>query len=211
MTEEKFTLFFRGPFSQWHRDSDHWFEVAGVTYNCAEQYMMAEKARLFGDEGAEKQIMSAGHPRDQKAIGKLVKPFDEDRWNLAARDIVYKGNYAKFTQHADLKDELLETAGTTLVEASPYDHIWGIKLGSINPDCHDRSKWRGTNWLGEVLTKVRDDLMAGVETTEDFGWRRPTSGVKTSDPNPNPKPWTEEDTEKAQPVPMPSPPKPKED
>ena len=33
--------------SQWYPAS---FIVDGVYYNCAEQYMMAEKARLFGDE-----------------------------------------------------------------------------------------------------------------------------------------------------------------
>ncbi len=35
--------------SQWWPCS---FEVDGVYYNCAEQFMMAEKARLFGDEEA---------------------------------------------------------------------------------------------------------------------------------------------------------------
>lgn len=178
MTEERFTLFYGGPFSQWNRDFPHQFEVDGVKYNCAEQYMMAEKARFFCDPEAEKQIMATGHPRDQKAIGRLVKnlrsgkqePFDEKAWNEVARDIVYKGSYAKFTQNEGLKMVLLETEGTTLVEASPTDHIWGIKRDEDDPLCHDRSQWRGTNWLGEVLTKVREDIKAGIETTENFGW-----------------------------------------
>lgn len=40
---EKFTFFFGAdsPFSQWHPAK---FEVDGVTYNCAEQYMMYQKA-----------------------------------------------------------------------------------------------------------------------------------------------------------------------
>ena len=166
MTEEKFTLFFRSKLGQWNMTP---MKVDGVTYNCCEQYMMAEKARLFKDKEAEKQIMAAGHPRDQKAIGRLVKNFEEDAWNAVARDVVYRGNYAKFTQNESLKTQLLETEGT-LVEASPYDDIWGIKLAEDNPDCHDRNKWKGTNWLGEVLTKLREDLIAGVETTEGFGW-----------------------------------------
>ena len=41
--EEKFTFFFGtdSPFSQWHSAE---FEVEGVTYNCAEQFMMHQKA-----------------------------------------------------------------------------------------------------------------------------------------------------------------------
>jgi ribA/ribD-fused uncharacterized protein len=175
---EKFTLFYGGPFSQWNRGFPYQFEVDGINYNCAEQYMMAEKARLFGDKEVEKQIMAASHPRDQKAIGRLVKNFDADRWNLVARNIVYEGSYAKFTQNEGLKMELLETEGTTLVEASPYDAVWGVKLAQDNPDCHDRSKWKGTNWLGEVLDRVRCDIKAGVKTSPPSAEAQPVPPPK---------------------------------
>ena len=43
---EKYTLFFTGesPFSQWYMGD---FTVDGYTYNCAEQYMMHQKAGKF--------------------------------------------------------------------------------------------------------------------------------------------------------------------
>ena len=47
MSEERFTFFWNDPFSQWHPSP---FEIDGVRYVTAEQYMMAEKARLFGDQ-----------------------------------------------------------------------------------------------------------------------------------------------------------------
>lgn len=172
MSEEKFTLFYgksdatRGIFSQWHICR---FKVDGIEYNCAEQFMMASKARMFGDKTCEKAIMDAKNPRDQKAIGRLVKNFDAGKWNKAARDLVYEGNYAKFVQNDDLKETLLATQGTTLVEASPYDGIWGIKRGIDDPLALKRETWNGTNWLGEVLTKLREDLLAGVKSTE-FDW-----------------------------------------
>ena len=42
-SDEKFTFFFgaESPFSQWHSAE---FTVDGVHYNCAEQYMMHQKA-----------------------------------------------------------------------------------------------------------------------------------------------------------------------
>jgi ribA/ribD-fused uncharacterized protein len=155
---EKFTFFYRteSPFSQFHSCD---FEVEGVQFNCAEQFMMYSKAKLFGDEEVGAQILSKTMPKDQKALGRQVKNFDVAIWQLHAMDIVYKGNYAKFTQNENLKKHLLKTDGTTLVEASPMDTIWGIGMGADNPKAQDRKTWRGKNQLGEILTKLRDDLL----------------------------------------------------
>ena len=167
MLEEKFTLFWGGPpFSQWCPSP---FTIDDVEYSCTEQWMMSEKAVLFEDEVMLEQIMKATHPREQKGFGRQVQGFDPVKWDAVARDVVYRGNHAKFTQHPFMKSQLLATAGTTLVEASPYDAIWGIAMSDGNADCHDRSKWKGKNWLGEVLTQLREDMLAGKERT-DFAW-----------------------------------------
>ena len=158
---EQFTFFWSGPFSQWHPSP---FQIDGVWYNCAEQYMMAEKARLFGDKQAEARIMVSPDPSEQKRFGRQVDGFDVKRWAKVARDIVYKASYAKYTQNPDLLKVLLATKGTTLVEASPQDVIWGIGLRKDDPRALNRSQWKGTNWLGETLTKVRDDILAKGES-----------------------------------------------
>jgi hypothetical protein len=134
------------------------FVIDGVTYNCAEQYMMAEKARLFGDKATERKIMSTSDPADQKRWGREVKNFNADKWNNVAKDIVFRASMAKFTQDDALKAILLATAGTTLVEASPEDTIWGIGLAKDDPRAQSRSTWKGKNWLGATLTKVRQSL-----------------------------------------------------
>lgn len=164
---ETFTLFWHGPFSQWHACE---FEVDGVKYNCAEQYMMAEKARVFGDDESLAKIMEATSPKVQKALGRKVKNFDPNLWTAACKDIVCRGNYAKFSQNPELLGKLFDTRGTTLVEASPYDKIWGIGLGPDNPDAKDRSKWKGTNWLGEVLTSVREKLVLDLGDDMGIDW-----------------------------------------
>lgn len=153
---EKFTFFWDGPFSQWEPAE---FEVDEVKYNCVEQYMMAMKAKMFDDEDTFDRIMEEESPREQKKLGRAVKGFNADRWNARAREIVYEGNYAKFTQNPELLEKLLATAGTTLVEASPYDCVWGIGLRATDAAAKDRDKWRGTNWLGETLTGLREDLL----------------------------------------------------
>lgn len=168
MRYDKYTFFYGGSFSQWLRCD---FTVDGVQYSCAEQYMMAMKAEVFGDEAAKKAIMKASHPREQKALGRKVKNFDPKKWSEVARDIVYKGNYAKFQQNKGLLHALNETEGTLLVEASPTDKIWGIGMKEGAAGIEDPKNWKGTNWLGEVITKVREDLRDGIYRTEDFNWK----------------------------------------
>ena len=165
----KYTFFYGGSFSQWLRCD---FTVDGVAYSCAEQYMMHMKAKTFGDEESAKKIMKANHPREQKALGRKVTNFDAAKWNEVARDLVYKGNYAKFQQNKGLLYTLNESKGTLLVEASPTDKIWGIGLGMDDDRKEDPANWRGTNWLGEVITKVREDLEAGVYRTDNFNWSK---------------------------------------
>ncbi|OJJ20387.1 GTP cyclohydrolase [marine bacterium AO1-C] len=157
-TKENFTFFWetRSPFSQWH-PSD--FTLDNITFNCAEQYMMYKKATLFEDEQIAEQILLTKKPRDQKELGRRVRNFDSETWNNHCKQIVYEANHAKFTQNEVLKEALLATVGTELVEASPYDKIWGIGLTADDPAAQDRSKWQGTNWLGEILTQVRDDIL----------------------------------------------------
>jgi ribA/ribD-fused uncharacterized protein len=149
----KLHLFYGGPFSQWY---DAEMFVDGELYNCAEQYMMASKAKLFGDEESLAKIMASQQPWEQKALGKKVKNFDKAKWEAVAKEIVFKANYAKFTQHEDLKAYILGTEDEVLVEASPTDTIWGIGLAETDPRAMDPAQWQGTNWLGEVIMDVRE-------------------------------------------------------
>lgn len=130
--------------------------------------MMAEKARLFGDRKREAMIMSAASPADQKRYGRQVVGFDNESWRREAKRIVKEANVAKFSQNPDLRQELMLTVGTTLVEASPEDHIWGIGLHRDDPKALSRNTWRGTNWLGEVLTEVRKEFSLAMGIDESL-------------------------------------------
>ena len=154
---ESFTFFYgkSSPFSQ-HYLVD--FSIAGVTYCCAEQYMMHKKARLFNDVEIAEQIIQTNDPRKHKALGRKVRGFNEVTWKEQCQAIVREANKEKFTQNPELLAALMETKGTTLVEASPRDTIWGIGLSAENPKAQRRETWRGTNLLGQILTDLRDEI-----------------------------------------------------
>ncbi len=143
--------------SQWYKSP---FTVKNIQYPTAEHWMMAEKARLFNDQETLRKILDASSPKEAKTLGRLVRGFDANVWKQNCKQIVAAGNYHKFTQDAELKDYLLSTNNNILVEASPYDKIWGIGLSDFSLDARNPDRWNGSNYLGFVLMYVRELLKA---------------------------------------------------
>ena len=149
-----------GSLSQWWPAP---FTVDGVRYATAEHWMMAGKARLFGDEASVPPILAARTPAEAKNLGRLVRGFDEERWKAARFELVVRGNVAKFGQDPELRGYLLGTRSRVLVEASPRDRVWGIGLGAANEHATVPERWRGLNLLGFALMEARERLAAGAE------------------------------------------------
>ena len=140
-------------FSQWYPAG---FEIDGIHYPTAEHYMMAEKARLFGDDATLQKILTANDPAQAKQLGREVKGYQDNIWKQHRVEIVVRGNAAKFTQNEKLKTFLQSTEDKVIVEASPRDRIWGIGMAESNADAHNPAKWRGLNLLGFALMEVRE-------------------------------------------------------
>ncbi|MDU4254539.1 NADAR family protein [Pseudomonas sp.] len=177
ITKGNMTIFFseKDQFSNWYISE---FEVRGVRFNCVEQFMMFCKAKLFGDELTAEKIMAAPHPREQKALGRSVAGYDDVVWCERRGRVVAHGCYAKFSQNLPLRDALLATGETVLVEASPYDRIWGIGLAEDDPRVLDPSQWKGQNLLGAALSHARSRLVAELTEGTHYDAR----------PDPSPRP-----------------------
>jgi ribA/ribD-fused uncharacterized protein len=134
------------------------FEVEGVRYATAEHFMMAEKARLFGDLETLARILAARSPAEAKKLGRMVEGFDSGEWERARFEIVVRGSVGKFGQNPLLGRFLLGTGQRVLVEASPLDAIWGIGMPEEHPDVNDPSRWKGLNLLGFALMEARHRL-----------------------------------------------------
>jgi len=140
-----------GVFSQWYNSS---FIENNIIFNNCEQYMMYHKAKLFNDIEKSEEILQNNDPKVLKEIGKLVKNFNQKIWDSNKYQIVLEGNLLKFSQNKKLKIILKSTNYYEIVEASPFDKIWGIGT----TDTKNRNKWNGENLLGKVLMDVRNRL-----------------------------------------------------
>jgi ribA/ribD-fused uncharacterized protein len=142
-------------FSQWYPSA---FVVDNIEYKTSEHWMMAHKAKLFGDNEIFEKILKADKPGEVKELGRQIRGFDELKWSERKFEIVKTGNIHKFSQNKKLKDFLISTGDRILVEASPTDNIWGIGLGQDAKMIENPHTWRGENLLGFALMEVRDFL-----------------------------------------------------
>lgn len=156
--------FFRkeNPLSNWHPCS---FEMGNppVRFNCAEQAMMYAKAKLFGDNDIAQKILQKIDPAEHKRLGRQVRNFDENKWRESRLSIMCSILEAKFFQNEDLAAVLHATQGKTLIEASPYDKVWGAGLDASHRDIAYPQKWPGLNLLGKCLERTRSKLQERLE------------------------------------------------
>jgi ribA/ribD-fused uncharacterized protein len=141
--------------SQWYI-SEFIDPTTNQTYNCAEQYMMHQKAVSRNDEIAAAAILNTPYPREQKDLGRAVANWDDAAWDTVKEKIVEEGSYMKFSQNKGLRDKLLMTGDRELVEASASDRVWGVGLNAKSA-LSRREDW-GTNLLGKCLMKARERI-----------------------------------------------------
>ncbi|TPX61830.1 hypothetical protein PhCBS80983_g00778 [Powellomyces hirtus] len=145
-----------GVFSQWATtpfiDPD-----TGTQYRTAEHYMMHQKALLFNDTAVATRILRETRPITVKQLGQQVQGFSQHIWEQNRLSIVTRANLLKFEQDEQLKALLVGTGDQEIVEASPYDRIWGIGFQAHKTSVRDRRRW-GLNLLGRALMDVRAAL-----------------------------------------------------
>jgi len=149
----KYKFFWGGYFSNWYPSE---FIVDGIKFNCGEQYMMYQKAKLFGDTNSMNAILISDSPKEQKGLGRGVKNFKADIWDEQRFGLIKIGLKEKFKQDDLFLKELLKYKGYQFVEASPFDNIWGIGYDEKNALSH-MNNW-GQNLLGKMLTEICEEL-----------------------------------------------------
>lgn len=142
-------------YSNWHPAR---FRMDGHTFANSEQAMMYEKAILMGDSETAAKILKTPNPKAVKALGREVRFWNEKLWENNRVRIMVKVCLAKFEANSELTREMLETGDRVIVEASPYDKIWGIGMRENDEGVENPKKWQGLNLLGVALMRVRSIL-----------------------------------------------------
>lgn len=141
-----------GFLSNWYKSS---FILDGVKFSSEEQHMMYSKAVLFKDTEVAAKILQTEDPAAIKALGRMVKNYDDAIWCARSYEIVKRGLYAKFSQNPRLRKKLLSTGNLLLAECAVNDRKWGIGVSMNDPRNQIPQCWRGSNLLGQVLMDVR--------------------------------------------------------
>lgn len=134
------------------------FKIRGILYATSEHFFMAQKALLFKDNEMFAAIIESNEPGEAKKYGRKVKNYHDGFWSACRLAAMNMALLHKFREHRSLREKLLATGNSVLVEASPYDGVWGVKMYSNDPDIGDPDKWKGQNLLGTSLMQVREVL-----------------------------------------------------
>lgn len=136
--------------------------INGRPFRWSEQIFMLIKTIYFYNKGilSDKQyskflseLFNADSPMDTKKVGRSLPLTDADlaEWNDISRDAMYYANWYKY-QNNERRAQLEATNGRRLVEASPYDKIWGV---GFKVQDFRRGNCQGENRLGSVLEELR--------------------------------------------------------
>lgn len=123
-------------------------EVDGKTWPTTEHYFQAQK---FPGTEQEEAIRLEPSPMIAARMGRdRSKPLRTD-WEVVKIEVMQRALFAKFTQHATLREQLLATGDAQLVEHTKNDSYWG-----------DGGDGSGLNKLGVLLMELRTKLRSGT-------------------------------------------------
>lgn len=119
-------------------------EIDGKSWPTSEHYFQAQK---FPGTPHEEAVRLAKSPDAAARMGRNRNlPLRPD-WESVKDDVMRKAVMAKFTQHLNLKSQLIATGDAELIEATTSDYYWG---------CGEQGS--GKNMLGHILMSVRTEL-----------------------------------------------------
>lgn len=150
-----------GVFSNWAITPFH-DPQSDIYFQSTEHYMMYYKAMLMEDPDMAKAIANTPTPKRARELGRKVRNWDEQKWVEHREQVMYDGILLKCRYHPQVAKLLINTNTKVIVEASPFDCIWGIGLRESDLRAKDPKKWKGKNLLGKSLMKVRENTVIVV-------------------------------------------------
>ncbi len=141
-------------------------DIDDIRYNSAYQALMASMAIYFEDELNLTRILDTTNPDEIKYNYTDISGNIDDnemKWNIQLKKSLFDINLAKFTQHPELAQKLIETGNAKLGYYEPNDNQLGIGISLDIEDSKNPNKWTGQNWLGNTLEQIRTQIKSTVK------------------------------------------------
>ncbi len=127
-------------------------------FNCGEKAIMLCKASVMKDYITYDKILSETIPSRIKALGRQIKPWDQEKWDSLVCTIAFSVIWAKASNHSKFREILLSTENNIIAEATRNDQNWGIGIDMGKEEVEIPRRWRGTNILGWALMETRKKI-----------------------------------------------------
>lgn len=119
-------------------------ELDGLWWPSVEHYFQAQK---FEDAAYREQIRVAHSAKEAANLGRSREMPLRNDWESVKESVMFRAVRKKIQTHPAVRELLLGTGDTPIIENAPGDYYWGCgKDGS------------GKNRLGEILMQVRGEL-----------------------------------------------------
>jgi ribA/ribD-fused uncharacterized protein len=144
-TERDRVLFYRvdEPYGFMSNFARYPIHVDGREWSTSEHYFQAQK---FAGRPEEEQVRASPSARDAARLGRTLPGLRRD-WDAVKDEVMLRALKAKFTQHAELRAQLVATGDSVIVEHTSNDAYWA-----------DGGDGSGLNRLGVLLMQVRAEL-----------------------------------------------------
>lgn len=131
------------PYGAFNNDAPYGIIMEQVTWPTVTHYMLGKQFPSALAHG----LRQSATPDEARQIAHAHSEFVRNKWDVVKDQYVYWALLAKFTQHLDLEEMLINTGDAAIVYANHFDSYYGI-----GPD------GKGHNMLGRLLMKVRHNL-----------------------------------------------------
>jgi len=161
------------PFFEFTNFSLHSIEYDRKLYATAEHLYQAFKF-MTTDPALAELIRTQPSARAARKEAGYQRAHQRSDWFEVNVEVMDDILHAKFIQHEDLREKLLETGNRELIEDSPDDLFWGIGRDG-----------QGRNELGKALMRLRGRLGECTRCSPKF--QSPSVPIRPSDRAPHAK------------------------
>jgi N-glycosidase YbiA len=142
-------LFYRinDPYGEFSNFAPFPIKLDGKTWPTSEHYFQAQK---FADMKDKEEIRKAKGPMDAARMGRDRNRTLRRDWDRVKDNVMYEVVKAKFIQHTALRELLISTGDTKLIEHTENDRYWA-----------DGGDGSGQNMLGLILMRLRAEFAKG--------------------------------------------------